>query len=353
MIDIAIQTNELTTMFTLSSLLDKGENFRLHLFTRPQAWDKLQPVHKWALANFREVHIYQSAWNVKGTARRDGTGHAQLQARMILQLKEYWKDKTINSGPMTKVLCLDHTPRIFNQKTLDQGQLPTVAQMGDKIAYFGKQWVYLNHPFYKNYYSILDIEANEKDHDKSMILLNWDKIDKLDSRNFFKNGRATRQTNQTKRMRDLKINWNNRWLEPYGPWHQDVDSFILSATNKDLFSSFYNIGVGYAPTYFNGKVDKLFLVEAMGAKDAINCNIMLRKAYTIQTPGLQELISPYWNLPTLLFLAMPWDLWAKQLDNIPTNLKSEVVAEVLLDKAERQRKMIESVTKAGYLYGKI
>ena len=70
-------------------------------------------------------------------------------------------------------------------------------------------------------------------------------------------------------------------------------------------------------------------------------------------PSIQELISPYHNIPTLFFLAMPWDLWAKQLDNIPTNLKSEAVGEVLLDKAERQRKMVESVTKAGYLYGKI
>ena len=350
MIDIAIQTNELTTMFTLSSLLDKGENFRLHLFTRPQSWDKLTPVHKWALANFREVHIYQSAWNVKGTVNRHG-GHAQLQARMILQMKQHWHDK---SHDMEKVLCLDHTPRIFNQSTLDKGQLPTVAQMGEKIAYFGKQWVYLNHPFFKNYYNILGIEADDKDHDKTMILLNWDKIDKLDYRAFFKNGRATRQTNQIKNQRDLKVSAvNHRWLERFGEWHQDVDSFILSATNKDLFSSFYNIGVGYAPTYFNGKVDKLFLVESMGAKDAINCNIMLRKAYTIQMPSIQELISPYHNIPTLFFLAMPWDLWAKQLDNIPTNLKSEAVGEVLLDKAERQRKMVESVTKAGYLYGKI
>jgi hypothetical protein len=351
MIDIAIHTNELTTMFTLSSLLDKGENFRLHLFTRPQSWDKLQPVHRWALANFREVHIYQSAWNVKGSVMKYGKGGPQVMARMILQLKEYWKDKTINSGPMTKVLCLDHMPRIFNQSTLDQGQLPTVAQMGDKIAYFGKQWVYLNHPFYKNYYSILDIEANEKDHDKGMLLLNWDKIDKLDSRNFFKNGRATRMPHQTKRR--IKISNNRRFLEKKGPLHQDVDSFILSATNKDLFSSFYNIGVGYAPTYFNGKIDKLFLVEAMGAKEAINCNIMLRKAYTIGLRSLHELVAPYHKMQTLTFLAMPWDLWAKQLDNIPTNLKSHAVGDNLLDKAERQRKMISSITKAGYLYGKI
>ena len=99
MIDIAIQTNELTTMFTLSSLLDKGENFRLHLFTRPQSWDKMQPVHKWALANFREVHIYQSAWNIKGTVRPDGVGHGQIQARMILQLKQHWNNnrKTIEN----------------------------------------------------------------------------------------------------------------------------------------------------------------------------------------------------------------------------------------------------------------
>lgn len=108
-----------------------------------------------------------------------------------------------------------------------------------------------------------------------------------------------------------------------------------------------------APTYFNGKVDELFLREALGPKDAINCNIMLRKAYTVQLKSMPMLWSPYWNVPTLYFLAMPWDLWAKQIDNIPLNLRGAAICDNLLDKAERQRKMIESVTKAGYLFGKI
>jgi hypothetical protein len=50
---------------------------------------------------------------------------------------------------------------------------------------------------------------------------------------------------------------------------------------------------------------------------------------------------------------MPWDLWAKQIDNIPLNLRGAATCDNLLDKAERQKKMIESVTKAGYLFGKI
>ena len=345
MIDIAINTQELTTMFTLSSLLDKAENFRLHLFTSPQTFDKMKPVHRWALANFREVYIYQSAWQIKGAMKK---GHGpQTQARMILQLKNHWSHKSHN---MEKVLVMDHTPRIFNQKTLDQGQLPTLSQMGANIAYFGKQWTYLDHPTFKNYYNILGIEAKEKDHDKSMILLDWKKVDKLDYRNFFKNGRATRQP---KPKPNLKIAESGRRLESPGTWHHDPDSFILSTTNKDLFSSFYNIGVGYAPTYFNGKVDELFIREAMGPKAAINCNIMLRKAYTIRLENLEMLYNAYWGIPTLYFLAMPWDLWAKQIDNIPVNLRGHSTCDNLLDKAERQKKMIESVTKAGYLFGKI
>tara|TARA_Y100000590_G_scaffold238717_1_gene268540 strand:- start:33 stop:1070 length:1038 start_codon:yes stop_codon:yes gene_type:complete len=345
MIDIALHTNEMTTMFTLSSLLDKGENFRLHLFTRPRSWDTMQPVHKWALQNFREVHIYQTPWTIKGSLHPK-QGHAQIMSRLILQMKEHWKDK---SHDMEKVLVLDHTPRIFTQSTLDKGQLPTVAQMGTKIAYVGKQWVYLNHPQFKKYYNILGIEAHDRDMDNSMILLNWDKVDKLDSRNFFKNGRATRQAVQRQQKRSAT---NDRLLENPGTWHHDTDSFILSATNKDMMSSFFNVGVGYAPTYFNGKVDKLLFLEAMGAKDAINCNIMLRKAYSIEV-DFQLMIAPYWNVPTLPFLAMPWDLWAKYIDNIPVNLRWEVTCSNLLDKAERQRKMVESITKAGYLYGKI
>lgn len=345
MIDIAINTQQLNTVFTLSSLLDKAENFRLHLFTSPQTWDKMTPVHRWALANFREVHIYQSAWQIKGALAK---GHGpQTQSRMILQLKNHWSHK---SHDMQKVLVMDHTPRIFNQATLDKGQLPTIAQMGEKIAYFGKQWTYLDHPMFKNYYDILDIPATEKDHDSSLILLDWNKIDKLDYRNFFKNGRATRHPKIKPRV---KVSPSGRRLESAGTWHHDPDSFILSTTNKDLFSSFYNIGVGMAPTYFNGKVDELFLREALGPKDAINCNIMLRKAYTVQLKSMPMLWSPYWNVPTLYFLAMPWDLWAKQIDNIPLNLRGAAICDNLLDKAERQRKMIESVTKAGYLFGKI
>ena len=346
MIDIALLTEEMSTMFTLSSLVDKGENFRLHLFTRPRNWDKMEPVHKWALANFREVHVYQTPWEIKGSLEPH-RGHAQIMARLVLQMKEHWKDK---SHDIQKLIVLDHTPRIFTQSTLDKGQLPTVAQMGKNIAYVGKQWVYLNHPQFGKYYKIIGIDAKEQDMDNSMILLNWDKIDKLDSRNFFKNGRATKQY-IPKGVIKTGID-GKRMLESAGRMHNDTDSFIMSATNKDMMSSFFNIGVGYAPTYFNGKVDKLFFVEAMGAKDAINCNIMLRKAYSLEV-DLQVMISPYWNIPTLPFLAMPWDLWAKYIDNIPTNLRWEVTCDNLLDKAERQRKMVDSITKAGYLYGKI
>ena len=173
MIDIALHTMETTTVFTLSSLLDKGENFRLHLITRPTVWETMQPVHQWAMNNFREVHIYQAPWSIKGSlaSSRIGSGPnnnaAQIQARMILLLKEYWKDKTINSGPIERMIICDHQPRIFSQNTLAEGQLPTVNQMQGKICYVPRAWDYFNHPQFGNYYSILRLPIKEKDHDKS------------------------------------------------------------------------------------------------------------------------------------------------------------------------------------------
>ena len=353
MIDIALHTNETTTVFTLSSLLDKSENFRLHLITRPPVWETMQPVHQWALNNFREVYIYQSPWSIKGQLIRFGSGRnaAQIQARMILLLKEYWKDRPMKGGPIERMIVCDHQPRIFSQSTLAEGQLPTVAQMGTKIAYVPKAYDYLNHPQFKNYYSILGLKVQEKDHDKSIMLLNWKEVEKLDSRNWLPMGRATRHTIPPE-VTPL-VNWNKRQIsKTAGRWHNEKDSFVLSANNRTMMMNFSQVGLGFAPTYFNGKLDTLIDLEAIGAKDCINANIRLRKSYSL-TMDWQRWVTPYWNMPTLPYIAMPWDMWTKYIDNIPFNLRPGAVCEQLLDKAERQKGFIKSITEAGYLVGKI
>ena len=52
MIDIVILTEEINTQYTLSSLLNNSENFRLHLFTRrEQPYDQMKPTLDWAMKN--------------------------------------------------------------------------------------------------------------------------------------------------------------------------------------------------------------------------------------------------------------------------------------------------------------
>ena len=354
MIDIALHTMETTTVFTLSSLLDKAENFRLHLITRPPIWDKMQPVHQWAMNNFREVHIYQAPWSIKGSLRTGRTGHnnaAQIQARMILLLKEYWKDKTLNSGPIERMIVCDHQPRIFSQNTLAEGQLPTVAQMGDKICYVPRANDYWNHPTFANYYSILGLGVKDKDHDKNIMLLNWKEVEKLDSRNWLPNGRATRHS--IPRTENQFLGWNKRVITPAkARWHNETDAFVLSANNRTMMTNFSEKGLGFAPTYFNGKIDRLIDLEAIGARDCINANIRLRKSYSL-TCEWQKWVSPYWNIPTMTYIAMPWDMWTKYIDDIPFNIRPGAVCEQLLDKADRQKGLIKSITEAGYLAGKV
>ncbi len=354
MIDIALHTMETSTVFTLSSLLDKAENFRLHLITRPPIWDTMQPVHQWAMNNFREVHIYQAPWSIKGSLSTGRTGHnnaAQIQARMILLLKEYWKDKTLNSGPIERMIVCDHQPRIFSQNTLAAGQLPTVAQMGDKIAYVPRANDYWNHPTFANYYGILRLAVKDKDHDKSIMLLNWKEVEKLDSRNWLPNGRATRHAIPPHGKQVM--NWNKRLLTPArARWHNETDAFVLSANNRTMMTNFSEKGLGFAPTYFNGKIDRLIELEAIGARDCIDANIRLRKSYSL-TCDWQKWVSPYWNIPTMTYIAMPWDMWTKYIDNIPFNIRPGAICEQLLDKAERQKGFIKSVTEAGYLVGKV
>ena len=57
MIDIAILYKKDYTAFTLASLLDKSEEFRVHLYFKYEEWDDV--LVKWALENFRQIKCYQ------------------------------------------------------------------------------------------------------------------------------------------------------------------------------------------------------------------------------------------------------------------------------------------------------
>ena len=67
MIDIILLTEEINTEFTLSSLVNNSENYRLHLFNRRGPLiDNMQPTIDWAMKNFREVYSYQTPYTFRG-----------------------------------------------------------------------------------------------------------------------------------------------------------------------------------------------------------------------------------------------------------------------------------------------
>ena len=79
---------------------------------------------------------------------------------------------------------------------------------------------------------------------------------------------------------------------------------------------------------------------------------MMRKAFSVNLQTA-ELFMDYYLLPSLFYMAVPWDLWTKSIDDIPLNLRREGVNERILQKANKQKKYLRKVVEAGYLLGKI
>ena len=328
MIDIVILTEEINTQYTLSSLLNNSENFRLHLFTRrEQPYDQMKPTLDWAMKNFREVYCYQTPFKHKGKG-------SNRTARVILQFREHWKDKDPKGGPIERVIVHTAGCRIFNQPF--RGNVPTVKQMGDNLCYFSRKHQYFDHPFYGNYYKTIGLPAKKDDVESDFLLLNWRLFKDLIPAHYFPNGKATR-------VRDV---------DNPGQFLQDVDSFILSADSSQLFLNLRKRKHGWTPLYFDMQVDELIKKEAIGPKDVVNHNTMMRKAFSICATA-SELYATYFEMPTLHYMAVPWDLFAKQIDDIPLPIRREGVNENLLIKADKQKKYLRKVYEAGYLLGKI
>ena len=328
MIDIIILTEEINTEFTLASLLDSDENFRLHLFNRRGALiDNMQPTIKWAMKNFREVYSYQTPFAFRG----DGSNRL---ARTILQFKEHWKDKQPKGFPIERVIVYTRGARMFNGKFA--GNVPTVRQMGDNICYFSRKNQYLDHPFYGNYYQTLGLEARKDDFEEDFMLLNWKLFKDFHWTHYFENGKPTRKVDPSQE----------------GKYLNDTDSFILSARTPTMIANLKRRKYGTMPLYFDIKVDDLIKREAIGPKDTINHNIMMRKAFSVNIDTV-DLFEEYHYMPTLPFMATPWDMWGSAIDNIPLNLRRSGINERLLIKVDKQRKYLRQVVEAGYLLGKI
>ena len=79
---------------------------------------------------------------------------------------------------------------------------------------------------------------------------------------------------------------------------------------------------------------------------------MMRKAFSTMM-DTKELYLDYFHLPTLHYIAIPWDMWSNLIDDIPLNMRREGINERLLTKADKQKKYLRKVVEAGYLLGKI
>ncbi len=329
MIDIVILCEEINTQLTLSSLLNNSENFRLHLFCRrEQAYDKLKPTMDWAIKNFREVHVYQSPFKHRGEG-------SQKLARTILQFREKWKDKNPPGGPIERVIVHTQGARIFNAPF--RGNVPTVKQMGDNLVFFSRKNQYFDHPFYGNYYKILDLPATKDEKNEQFLLLNWKLFKDFSPQHYFLNGKPSRVVDKTSET--------PKYLH-------DTDSFILSANSAQLIVNLKKRKYGWMPLYFDMQVDELIKKEAIGPKDVVNHNTMMRKSFSM-CATTNDLYANYFDMPTLHYMAIPWDLWANKIDDIPLPIRYQGFNEKLLTKADKQKKYLRKVYEAGYLLGKI
>lgn len=333
MIDIIILLHEPFSMFTIASLFDKKDKYRLHIFTRPMIWEWAEPVHKWALANIPRCYIYQTPWNYP-----QGYGPRDTEARLLLQFRQHWKNKDLD---IERVLICTSGSTVFVQGNVDEGQLPTTKWMNDnnRLVHFSRTYQYTSHPIFKEYYKILDIDTST-DIDHQAMLINWKKFCEIPTGElFFVNGKWTRRTMSGK---------------DWGEYHHDNDSFVLSATNEVMFKRLTKNKDEYsfAPTYFNGKVEKLIEREALGPKECINHNVMLRKSYMVNIDK-GNLLMNYHSIPTLIYLSIPFDLYSNLIPKIPMNIRMAGINEQMLEKAEKQRKYFKKVIEAGYLLGKI
>jgi len=312
MIDIAIRFHPVYSMFTLASLLDKTERFRLHVFISPPDYD--DALITWIIANFDDVQIYQA----------DYTTHHM--AKMSLQFKRHWFRKNF---PINKIVQMYTGVPIFLRELIGN-QLPPNSWFKN-IGAISSRNVFHNHGMFKSYYDILGIPSGFQT-DWTFMIWNWEELKyKQDQDLFFKDG----------------VLPNRKHVNT-----TDIDAYINGAREVPIQKYFNTYGVSKMPTYMHGKLDPLLELDAIGTLDTINYNIMLRKAYTLDIhPNLLE--KDYYNLQSGVQLATPWDLYTKLIDKIPVNLRDARLNEKLLIKSEKQKQSAGKLVTAGFSLGKI
>lgn len=327
MLHIVVLTEGPFIPWTLASLLDKEDAFHLHLFTPPALWEQMKPLHKWALSSFDRVNIYQTPWN--NTANYAGR---KLEARLVVQFRKYWHNKP---NDIERVLFTTTGTTIFNQPRVDNGQIPSTKWMNEnnKVAAFAQNFMYANHPNYSRYYGMLGINT-EVQGSEQFFLLNWKKFcEEVPMRDCFIGGQ-----------------WRRQQKSDY-TYHTDEDSFVLSASNQPMFEAMRAKPHSIAPIYFSGFVDGLIRKEALGPKDCLKHNSLLRQAYALNFSKLL-LGAPVHLIPTLTYMAAPFEAYEVLIDKIPTNLRYAGLNELIITKAMKQKRFLRKALEANYLLGK-
>lgn len=316
MVELITQHKKVWSMFTLASLLDKTDQFRLHYFIHEDDWD--DSLVKWILDNFNNVKVYQAFWK------------EECISRMVLHVKETYKDK----GGLAKRMVVWHGNRIF-LKDVDSGQLPPPEFFKDSLSYIGREKIFDNHPHFKNYYNILKLPTTTHQGlpyiSKDMCILNYDKLAEFHNADLF---------------------FTNNRMPPAKQDEHYLDTQLIAANNFAFFENLTVYQHGWMPIYVNGRLDELHGKEAFGVKDCLDYNVLLRKAYSLDFTH-KTLVHPYLDLPTGIQLTVPWDCYTRLIDNIPLKFRDARVNEILLEKERKQKQMAGKLLERGFYLGKV
>lgn len=326
MLHIIILTEGPFIPWTIASLLDKEDDFHLHLYTPPGLWEQMKPLHDWAKSSFERVNIYKTPWNSTATYNA-----RNIEARLLVQFRKEWWNKENN---IDRVLVSTTGTTIFTQSKVDDGQIPSKKWMdaNKKVAAFAQNFMYLKHPNFGKYYKMLGINTDEEENHK-FFLLNWREFLKIPMKEFFVGGAWRRQ------------------LKPDFTYYNDEDSFIMSASNEMLFQAIKARPYSVAPVYFSGHADQLIRKEALGPKDCLNHNLLLRKSYAMNFHKLL-LAAPVHLIPTLTYMATPFEAYEQLIDKIPTNIRYAGLNELIITKSMKQKRFLRKALEAKYLMGK-
>ena len=314
MIELVTTYKKDWTFFTLASLLDKS-GFRLHLFIHKEDW--VEKEVEWIINNFDNVKIYESWWREEHISR------------MTFYLKDHWKDK----GGLAKRMVVWYGNRIFN-RPIDEGDIPPAEFFKSSLSFLSRELVF-DKSHLKNYYGILNIATQTHQRiplvDKSMVILNYDKLAEFHDKDLF---------------------FIDQKLPPNQGRRPRIDTKLIATNDYAFFEALTFYKHSWSPLYVNGKVDVLVELDAIGAKELLDYNVMLRKSWSIDVQH-QHLALQYIYLQTGLQLAVPWDCYSSLIDKIPMNFRNARLNDVLLTKTAKQKSTAGKLVERGFYLGKV